>query len=85
MDYIIAIFLSRSETLAFASMLKNSKIPSAVISTPQSLARTCGISVKFCSSYLDDAKKILSKSNLNSFKGFFKIIFQNGQRILKQV
>lgn len=70
MGYCYAVFTSRSETLSFASFLKKMGLPCMIASTPKSIGRACGISVKFMKDYLDNVIQYLNKLNYRSFKGF---------------
>lgn len=86
MNYTLAIFKSRFATLNFANLLRSQNVPVAVINTPQSLSRACGISVKFLSDFYPIAEQILIARGLQgSFMGFFAIINDNGRQILKQL
>lgn len=71
MNYIVAVFSSRSETLSFANILKRMGVPASVISTPKEAGRTCGLSVRFSNDYFSYCKKALTQSNFSSFQGFF--------------
>ena len=72
MNYTLAVFKSRSSTLFFANLLRQSGIPSAVINTPYSIGKACGISVKFLSDFSLQAQRLLTKQNLmTSFSGFY--------------
>ena len=70
MNYVIAVFMSRSETLSFANMLKKINVPVAIVQTPRQAGKTCGISVKFHYENFSYAKDLLSRMRLNSFYGF---------------
>lgn len=80
MNYILAIFKSRSSTLNFAQLLKSYNIPVAIINTPQSLGRgTCGISVKFLSEYFSQVQTLISRISLNNFEGFYSYVARCGK------
>ena len=65
MNYILAIFKSRSSTLNFAQ---------------QSLGRgTCGISVKFLSEYFSQVQTLISRISLNNFEGFYSYVARGGK------
>ena len=86
MNYTIAVFNSRFSTLNFANLLRQQNIPTAIINTPQSISRACGISVKFLSDFFLTAQKMLIARNLQSnFVGFFVLTNQNGRQILRQI
>lgn len=82
MNYTLAVFKSRNSTLNFANLLRANNIPVAVINTPQSINRACGISVKFLSDYFSKVQSLLSRSNLKYFDGFYSYIKNNGKIIL---
>lgn len=79
MNYVIAVFVSRSETLSFANMLKRMGIPVMVIQTPKEAGRTCGLSAKFSYNDFNDAKSIMQKMNFSSFQGFYLQQTTSGQ------
>lgn len=71
MNFVIAVFGSRSETLSYANMLRKNGIGVVIVQTPKQAGRTCGISAKFMYKDFQLAKMILSKSYFTSFQGFF--------------
>ncbi len=71
MHYTYAVFKSRNDTISFAGYLKKLGIPCAVTSTPKQAGRTCGISVRFLTDYLDLVKKHFPQRGYSSFAGFF--------------
>ena len=71
MKYVIAVFVSRSETLTYVNLLKKSGVPVAVVSTPKEAGRSCGLSAKFSYDYFYQGKSALSQMRFTSFKGFF--------------
>lgn len=79
MNYIIAIFRSRYATLNFSNLLRANNIPVAIINTPQSINRTCGISVKFLSDYFGKVQTLLSRIDLRSFDGFYSLTVRGGK------
>lgn len=79
MNYTLAVFKSRFATLNFANLLKANNVPVAIINTPQSIGRACGISVKFLSDYYSKVQLLLAKSGLSNFDGFYSCIERNGK------
>jgi ribosomal protein L7Ae-like RNA K-turn-binding protein len=79
MNYILAVFKSRFSTLNFASMLRANNIPVAIINTPQSIGRVCGISVKFLSDYFSKVQTLLSSARVTNFEGFYSVTERNGK------
>lgn len=82
MNYTLAVFKSRYASLNFANLLRANNIPVAVINTPQSISRACGISVKFLSDYFSKVQSLLPKINLRNFDGFYSYITRNGHESL---
>lgn len=80
MNYTLAVFTSRYATLNFANLLRANRVPVAIINTPQSLSRACGISVKFLSDYFSLVQSLLPQMNLATFVGFYSMI-ENGGRL----
>ncbi len=72
MQYYIAVFRARSETISFAGLLR-SYCPAQVINTPRTINVSCGISVKFNANNLGYAKEILSRRRFDTFVGLFPI------------
>ena len=80
MNYILATFGSRNETLSFARLLKNNGISSGIINTPAiTTERSCSVSVKLPCSALAIAQRLISNSFFQSFKGFYIVYFKNGR------
>lgn len=73
MNYVLAIFRSRSETIYFANLLKMNGLPSSVINTPKEAGQTCGISVKFLPECLGIARGLLTQKRFQSFAGFYRV------------
>lgn len=81
MNYTLAVFKSRIATLNFANLLRTNNIPVAIINTPISIGRTCGISVKFLSDYYSKVQSLISKRSLNYFDGFYSYIVDRNGRL----
>ena len=64
MNYVIAVFSSRSETLSFANFLRRQSIPNAIVSTPKEAGRSCGLSVKFSYEYFAEVKKTKEETKI---------------------
>lgn len=71
MNYVLAVFRNRSETLAFSSYLNKYRINNQVVSTPSSLGEVCGISVKFHKNSLKQALNVFRQNNYLSFNSFY--------------
>ena len=73
MNYILAIFSSRNETLYFANMFRSAGYFAGIINTPKEAGQACGISVKFQERSLPIAQQFLTSKPFRSFVGFFKV------------
>ena len=86
MNYILAVFGSRNETLSFARLLKNNGISAGVINTPSQVGeRSCSVSVKLPYNALALAERLISQAYFQSFKGFFIVYFSNGSMNIDKV
>lgn len=81
MNYIIAVFNNRTQTMAFYNRLKSRKIPCSIINNPRATKITCGICVKFYTKNLNDARQVLN-NNTNGFAGFYKYTESYGRPIV---
>lgn len=71
MEFGLAVFRARTETVNFANILKSYGVNVAIISTPRQINVSCGISVRFNPNDIEKAKAILSRRKFNSFAGFY--------------
>lgn len=76
MEYVIAVFSVRTETLLFNQYLHRLGINSTVMNTPKEAHTSCGICVKFPSTMFGVVKKS-SLAGYRSFVGFFKVSKSN--------
>lgn len=70
MNYVLAVFNSRTQTMLFYNKLKAKHIPCSIINNPRVTNVTCGICVKFFSYNLSEARSILN-NNMTGFVGFY--------------
>lgn len=73
MEYILAIFTLRTDTMYFNKLLNKNKIHSSVVETPKAASASCGLSVKLATKDLSSAKQILQKSGILSFVRFYLV------------
>ena len=73
MEFALAVFRSKTETLNFANLLKSYDVPCSIVTTPRIINVSCGISVKFSLYDLSPAKSIIVRRKFDSFAGFYKI------------
>lgn len=74
MEYVIAVFVNRSQSQLFSKMLYRRGIPSSIISTPRDLGVSCGLSVRINMAHLNVARVVLRSGNYNSFKNFYRVV-----------
>jgi hypothetical protein len=73
MEYLIAVFKSRTQVMKFYEKLLDCRIPADIVNTPREASLGCGLSVKFGCGYYFYVKKILYSDCLHSFVGIFKV------------
>lgn len=71
MNYILAVFSSRSQTMLFYNKLRAKKVACSIINNPKATKATCGICVKFYAYNLGIARSVLN-NNMTGFAGFYK-------------
>lgn len=67
------MFTSRNDTLKFYNLIKQQNGFCSIISTPHTLSRSCGISVKISSNLINYAKHLISNNNFTTFKGIYEV------------
>lgn len=86
MNYILASFGSRNETMAFARLLRSSGLNSNIINTPSALAgQGCSISVQLPGNALALAQRVMSGAKFQSFHGFYLIYYANGRQTIEKL
>lgn len=73
MEYGLAVFRARNETITFANLLRSYGAPVMIISTPRQINVSCGISVRFGIEDLEQAKQIIARRRFDSFGGFYLV------------
>ncbi len=74
MQYIIAVFKSRTESYSFINIMRSYVKNIKIIATPKELNMPCGISVAFDVYNYNIALMLISRRNFSSFSGMYKII-----------
>lgn len=82
MQYDLAVFKSRTQTLRFFERCQAYRIPAEVVNTPRQAALGCGLSVKFPHTALPVVRQLLSMDNYYSFGGVFSLGPNNSVRPL---
>ena len=86
MNYILATFSSRNETLAFARLVGSNGMSTQIINTPSMLSgQGCSISVRLPGNALALAQRLLSSARFQTFKGFYIAYYQNGRMMVEKV
>ncbi len=73
MEYMIAVFRARTETINFANLLRSYGVNVTIINTPRQINVSCGISVKFNIAYRERAREVISRRRFDTFAGFYLI------------
>ncbi len=73
MNYVIAVFKSRKEAMAFGTAMMRNGARVAAVNTPPSIGSSCGLSVKFERNRLPLAQRVLSGEDYFTFKGFYEV------------
>lgn len=73
MEYCLAVFKSRTQTLRFYGRLRGMGVPCDVVNTPRRASLGCGLSVKFPVSYLSLVRRLLGSENYYSYGGLFRV------------
>jgi len=84
MNYVLAVFNSRTQTMLFYNKLKAKRIPCSIINNPRATNITCGICVKFYHSNLSEARAILN-NNMTGFAGFYNYSENYGHPIVSSL
>lgn len=71
MNYILAVFTSRTQTMVFYNKLKALGVACSIINNPRATKVTCGICVKFFAYNLQRARQIIN-NNTTGFAGFYR-------------
>ncbi len=82
---VLAVFRSRSQTLDFVSRLSRNGVNVQTINTPKEANVGCGLSAKFSSSNLVQAKFILKNVRYSAFVGFYAYENLYGVSIFRQI
>lgn len=80
MEYALAVFRARNETITFANLLRSYGTRVMIVSTPRQINVSCGISVRFNNQDLETAKNLLARRRFDSFGGFY-LIKQTGPNL----
>lgn len=73
MEYCLAVFKSRTQTMKFYERLSNLGVPCSVVNTPRQASLGCGLSVKFPVQYLSHVRRLLGSENYYSYGGIFRV------------
>lgn len=79
MKYTVVAFTARNDTLLFYNIIKKNGNYSAIINTPRSIARSCGMSVKITNGSVNFARQILASGRFPTFFGIYEISIANGK------
>lgn len=80
MEYVLAVFRARSQTITFSNLLRSYGAAVSVVPTPRKINVSCGISAKFSKKNLETARNVVSRRRFDSFAGFY-LVRQNGAEL----
>lgn len=83
MEYLIAVFKSRTQVIKFHERLRYFGICSEIVNTPREASLGCGLSVKFAMEDFVFANNILRTGGFASFAGFFKVKESGHHKIVR--
>lgn len=85
MQFVIAVFSSRNETLYLANMFKSNGFYADIINTPKEAGSACGISVRFDANLLPVAQNFIRAKPFRSFYGFYRITVRGNYRKVEKI
>ena len=85
MEYVIAVFRSRAETIRFYEFLTSNGFGATIINTPKEAGVGCGLSVKVPFGATALVKRAAAYFPAKTFAGFFAVKASGGKRIVKSV
>ncbi len=85
MQFCLAVFRSRNETLYLANVLNMSGYRVAVINTPKDAGFGCGISVRFEERMFEYVKNCVYSKPFRSFGGFYKVIVDGNRNTYQKL
>lgn len=71
MKYLIIHFKNKTSLYTFSKILKNFNIYHSIINTPNSISRSCSLSIKTDIFYKNTIINALESSRINDFAGIF--------------
>lgn len=83
MEYILAVFRSRTQTLSFDKILRSYGVKCRIVNTPKQVIVACGLSIKLSVKDFEDAFNIFCRRNFDNFAGFF-YVKENGKSMTIQ-
>lgn len=85
MEYIVAAFRSRSETVGFYEYLRDNGVNAEIINTPKEAGVGCGLSVKIRPEIFPLIKRAAIYFKARTFAGFFLVKSVGGTRFIRSV
>ncbi|MBP5194070.1 MAG: DUF3343 domain-containing protein [Clostridia bacterium] len=85
MNYILAVFRSRTQTQNFAYVMRERGMDCSVVQTPPEANVGCGISARFFSRDLSRAERIIREYRLASFGGFYEMTRITGRTVPRRL
>lgn len=76
---VLAVFRSRSQSIDYAERLLKYGVSASTAPAPKEAKIGCGLCVRFDERSYNRANAILKTGRYSSFKGFYKLDFENGR------
>ena len=83
MEYFIATFRSRTDTMSFFRFLLSNGIGAEIVNTPKEANVGCGLSVKVIKNYYNYLKRALKEFASASFVGIFSVKIANNKKVVR--
>lgn len=71
MDFYLALFSNRTETMDFSVVLRRYRIEHAVIATPKGVGSSCGVCIKIYARFFPAALKLFRLQKYITFHSFY--------------
>ena len=85
MQYCLAVFKSRNETLYLAKMIMTNGYHAGIINTPREIGVACGISVQFSENIVAIVRGYIKSKPFRSFVGVFRVEKINGRFFVERI
>lgn len=82
---VLAVFRSRFQSMDFWEKLREYGVHAETVPAPKEARIGCGLCVRFDERLFTRVKAVLKMGKYSSFKGFYRVEFENGRQILRPI